>query len=103
MAFFKSIAEIANTVGTLIPGTIVPIRIEPPRSNRIIYGVSAIAALCWGLQHAKRRKIDRRAIIAAATLLVWTFGYEIVGVRRLQHQNRLTGAVCQISEECWFR
>jgi hypothetical protein len=47
-------------------------------------------------------KLIAGAIIAAAILLVWTFRYETVGIRRLQHQNRLTGAVCQISEECWF-
>jgi hypothetical protein len=94
-------AEIANTVGTLIPGTIVPIRIEPPRSHRIIYDPARLLRSAGGCNMPSGGKLIAGAIIAAAILLVWTFRYENVGVRRLQHQNRLTGAICQISEECW--
>src|SRR6266545_4040121 len=38
MAFFKSMDELANTPGTMLPGTIVPIPLEVPRFHRIMIG-----------------------------------------------------------------
>jgi hypothetical protein len=40
------------------------------------------------------------AIIFATLVGGWMFRYE--PVYRTLHQNRFTGAVCHISEECWF-
>jgi hypothetical protein len=48
---------------------------------------------------------DGRRLLAAAILLAtllgaWMFRYEhLYGT---EHQNRFTGVICSISEECWF-
>ncbi|MGA7455030.1 MAG: hypothetical protein WBW73_28550 [Rhodoplanes sp.] len=41
------------------------------------------------------------AIIFAVLVAAWMFRYETTDSWGLHHRNRLTGAVCIISEECW--
>ncbi len=50
--------------------------------------------------------IDSRAILAAAIVFAtvigaWMFRYELIGPKGLEHQNRLTGAVCDTTVSCW--
>ena len=46
------------------------------------------------------RRLLALAIIFAALAGAWMFRYERVG--QMIHQNRFTGAICSILDECWF-
>jgi Flp pilus assembly protein TadB len=40
------------------------------------------------------------AIIVATIVAVWMFRYETTGAGG--HRNRITGAYCHVSQECWW-
>ena len=43
-------------------------------------------------------------VIALATLIgVWMFRYESVYTNGQLHRNRITGVICFVFSECWFR
>ena len=51
-------------------------------------------------------QIDSRVILAGAIIFAtlmgaWMFRYESFNMGSA-HRNRFTGAVCDVSEECWF-
>jgi hypothetical protein len=43
------------------------------------------------------------AIVFATLLGAWMFRYEQAFRDHQMHRNRITGVICPISEECWFR
>ena len=43
----------------------------------------------------------RGTIIATLFMIFWMFRYETLN--SWSHRNRLTGAMCPISQECWFK
>lgn len=47
------------------------------------------------------RRLLAAAIVVAILVLGWMFRYEPVYGARM-HQNRFTGAICMINEECWW-
>lgn len=40
-------------------------------------------------------------ILVAAVVGAWMFRFETFNV--ILHRNRVTGAICHISQECWFK
>lgn len=50
--------------------------------------------------------MDSRVILAGAIVFAvlvggWMFRYECVGMYCVDHRNRITGAVCHYSLDCW--
>jgi hypothetical protein len=48
------------------------------------------------------KKVLAAAIVFAVLVAAWMLRYEITA-GGVWHVNRFTGAVCAISESCWFR
>jgi hypothetical protein len=47
-------------------------------------------------------KIILAGVSAVLVIAAWMFRYEIYGQYRDRQRNRFTGAVCYVSESCWF-
>jgi hypothetical protein len=43
------------------------------------------------------------ALLLAVIVGIWMFRFETFGYLGLMHRNRVTGAVCAIDRECWWR
>jgi hypothetical protein len=48
------------------------------------------------------KKLLAWAIIFAAVVGTWLFRFEEIPQTFGMHRNRLTGATCHFTEECWF-
>jgi hypothetical protein len=48
------------------------------------------------------RRLLAIAINVAAGLVAWMFRYKPLGIG-MAHRNQITGAICHVSQECWFK
>lgn len=49
------------------------------------------------------KKALAAAIVFAVVVFAWLFRYEDVGGGSAFHRNRITGAMCHVTHECWFQ